>query len=443
MKRVAVVVVAAVTALSACNRTAPLSRARVTIKSPAAAAAVVAVEAALASLPGQRGLRSVVCGRSGVVDVNAGSAAGADLAAAVQKALGPLPLKVAGGEVFPDVRALPDEVVVFAVRGADPFVARDFVDDELAGPLSKVEGVVAVKVLGGRQQRQVRVDLERMLARDVSLPELAAAAGGGASLETTVIRDPDAVKDAAPSMMKMALPPPGPNAIRLIDVATVGLASAGEPLRRDGAVEVRVLGAPGSRAAVIKAALAVIRPAGVDVAALDEDSIEGAGVVVVGASAEQLQQVQLALLSVPGVRLADAPVRVRVVVDEARARQLSVHPDDVERVASIAAGDGLVLMRNTENVVLRLDRAITGELVGQLVVARTAAGPVRVLDVARIELDPGRSDRVDGKPAQRLHVVFDVGVRKNALAALDQRLRALSGVQAVIERDDVGAGLCP
>jgi multidrug efflux pump subunit AcrB len=153
--------------------------------------------------------------------------------------------------------------------------------------------------------------------------------------------------------------------------------------------------------------------------------------------------VQRIALSIPGVRLADLPTSVRVVVDAARVQQLGVRPEAVARTIRIAADDGFVLVRNTENVVLRLERAMGIELLGQLTVARTLAGPVRLSDVAAIESAPGRSDRLDGKPVQRLRVLFDVGVRKNALASLERELRGLKGVQALIERDDVGAGVCP
>ncbi|MDP2342422.1 MAG: efflux RND transporter permease subunit [Deltaproteobacteria bacterium] len=429
---------ALVVALS-CNRGAPMSHVRIGLKGTDAQVAVAVVERAVESVAGKASVRTVACSDAAVVSVSMG-AGNADVAAAaaVNEALAKVAMPP---HVTVDVRAVADEIVVFAVRGPDPFVARKFVDAQLKGALSSVAGVVVVKVVGGKQEKQVRVDLERLMARDLTLSEVAAAAGGGASLEATVVRDPDAAPNDG--MMKAVLPPPGPNAVLLTDVASVGLASAGEPLRRDGAVEVRVLGSAAARVAVLKAALGVSAPEGITVSALDDDSIEGVDVVVVDGTAAQLQDVQRAALSIPGVRLADEPYSVRVVVDTVRAALIGVHVHDVERVAAMAAGDGLVLLRNTENVVVRLDRAMGPELLGQLVVARTPAGPVRLGDVARIESSAPRSDRLDGKPLARVRVLFDVGVRKIALASLERELRALKGVQASIERDDVGAGICP
>ncbi len=429
------VVVVVVVALCSCQRAPPMTRVRVSLEGDGATAAVVVVEGAVSSLAGSRSVRSVACADAAVVEVNAGP----DAAAAVKDALAKVKLPA---DVFVDVRTVEDEVVVLAVRGSDPFVARTFVDAQLATPLSKVAGVVGVKVLGGRRERQVRVDLERMLARDVSLPELAQAAGGGASLEATIVRDQGS-PPAEPTMTKGAEPTPSSAAVKLVDVATIGPASAGEPLRRDGAVSVRVLGAAGARAAVIKAAAAVARPAGIDVAALDDDSVESADLILIDATPEQVLQAQRTVLGIPGVHLAENPSSLQVIVDEKRALELGVSSNDVARVAAIAAGDGFVLVRNTENVVLRLERAVPLELMGQLIVARSAAGPVRLLDVARIETRPARSDRLDGKAVQRLRLSFDVGVRKRALAALDQELRSLKGVRALIERDDIGAGVCP
>lgn len=416
-----------------------MSHVRIGLKGTDAQVAVAVVERAVESVAGKASVRTVACSDAAVVSVSMG-AGNADVAAAaaVNEALAKVAMPP---HVTVDVRAVADEIVVFAVRGPDPFVARKFVDAQLKGALSSVAGVVVVKVVGGKQEKQVRVDLERLMARDLTLSEVAAAAGGGASLEATVVRDPDAAPNDG--MMKAVLPPPGPNAVLLTDVASVGLASAGEPLRRDGAVEVRVLGSAAARVAVLKAALGVSAPEGITVSALDDDSIEGVDVVVVDGTAAQLQDVQRAALSIPGVRLADEPYSVRVVVDTVRAALIGVHVHDVERVAAMAAGDGLVLLRNTENVVVRLDRAMGPELLGQLVVARTPAGPVRLGDVARIESSAPRSDRLDGKPLARVRVLFDVGVRKIALASLERELRALKGVQASIERDDVGAGICP
>ena len=60
-----------------------------------------------------------------------------------------------------------------------------------------------------------------------------------------------------------------------------------------------------------------------------------------------------------------------------------------------------MLVRNTENIPLRFDRALPAELAGQLVLASSAAGPVRLLDVATVMSAPARSDRLDGQSLRR------------------------------------------
>lgn len=428
-------------ALSACHAKVPGQRLRVTLKGDKASAAVVVVEQALRTLAGvgaAGSLRSVGCVDDAIVALSMPAQKDVEATTAIKEAIR---MTSTPGHVSVEVSAVNDAVVVFAVRAPDAVSARTFVDAQLIAPIAQVPGVVDVQVLGGRQERQVRVDLEKMMALDVSLPEVAQAAGGGSSLLATIVRD-GGVAPVLSSEKGVGMPPSAA-AVMLIDIASIGVASAGEPLRRDGAVEVRVYGNPSARGAVIAAALGVQRPGGIEVSPLDDDSVEGVDVLVFAATAASVAEVHALLLDVPGVRLPDLPQRVRVTIDEERARQLGVRASDVAQVKAIAAGDGFVLIRNTENVVLRLDRAVSVELMGQLVVSRTAAGPVRLLDVARIESVSGREDRLDGQPVQRLHVVFDVGVRKVALAALDQRLRSLAGVRAIVERDDVGAGVCP
>ena len=60
---------------------------------------------------------------------------------------------------------------------------------------------------------------------------------------------------------------------------------------------------------------------------------------------------------------------------------------------------------------------------------------MRLFDVATLSLVPARRERLNGQPASRLALTLAVGVRKNALASLDERLRPFAGV--VVDRRGV------
>ncbi len=479
MKRVVVVsaVVAAVlgvVALGGCPRGAPLTRARValienTARLPGTAlpassssdggsdvmAAAVAVERAVADARINRiktsgSVHTAFCGSTAV--------APGSLAAGHQKGGGAVVVVVDGIDgpaldgvlakagLAPNISAttetLDDDVAVLAVRSADPFVARDFVDRALRPALSAVKDVTRVDVVGGKRQRQVLIDLRKMLAVDLTISEILFVAGGGTSLEATVAKS--SVPPQSEPMIKAALASPQPGELRVMlsDVADIGLFPVGEPLRRDGAVEVRVSGPPSARDAVLAAALKIEGPAGLEVAPLDDDSVEGVDVIVAGTPAE-VDDLRRELLAIPGVRFGEEAQALHIEVDADRAQKLSVSPFAAAAVVDVAvAPGGHVLLRNTENVAVRLKGEVPPELLMQLVVARTAAGPVRLLDVATLVATPARADRLDGQPAQRVRVLFDVGVRKNALAAVEQAV-ARRGKKAILERRDVARGVCP
>jgi len=426
----------------------PMGRVAVSVHAndvAAAAAALTVLEAAV-RLPGIANVRTTSNGRDGVVIIEGSDVAALTVAlgSAVAAARPRLPK-----DVDVDVARVDDDVAVFAVRGKDVFAARDWVEGSLRPALAVMPGVTGVVVSGGLREKQVQVDLARMLAKDVTLVDVLRAAGGGASLETTIVKSvlpASAPPPPPPSMMKMAERPPQEGEVRVLlpEVADIGLLPVGEAGRRDGGIEVRVLGSIAHTVvadpkAVIAAGLAVPLPAGIEMTLLDDSSVEGVDIIVVvaGGSGEALQR---ELLDVPGVRLLPPRQTLSVEVDAVRAALLGVDAAEVNKVVD-AALRGHTLVRNTENVVLRLKSEPSPELLLQLVVGTTKGAPVRLSDVATVNAEPTCSDRIDGKPALRLRVVFDVGVRKNALTSVISAV-SFSRLPASIEPTDPAAALC-
>ena len=415
----AVVVVAVGVSVGCKGSGAPMSRTRVVIDG-AGDKDVAVVEAAVSAVAGVNRVRSVVCADHAVVVVDGG-----DVGEAVRGAQAKLSAQQA-----PQVTQEANEIVVFRVGGADAFAARVAVDKLLRPALSTVPGIKSIAVRGGKTGRRVELDLASLLLRDVTVGEAVAVVGGPASLETMVVKTVTPQPESL-SMQKAALPPAQPGDVKLTDVARVGTLPVGEPLRRDGAVEVRVFG-DAARAAVVDAANGVVFTDGVVLAVIDDDNVEEVDVIVPAAVSKD--DVHRAIAAIPGVRVKDDDTALAIVVDDARVRALGVDKDAVDRVVAVAKG-GLTVMRNTENVVVVLQGPPSVELLSQLVVSRTPAGPVRLFDVATLSLVPARRERLNGQPASRLALTLAVGVRKNALASLDERLRPFAGV--VVDRRGV------
>jgi multidrug efflux pump subunit AcrB len=398
-------------------------------------AAADLVEHAVSGIPLVTQVRSARCGDGAVVVVKGATVEAVHGAVtAVQSQLPP--------GSFPLVGRIDDDVAVFAVRAKDPFAARDVAERALRPALSAVPGVSVVDVRGGKRSPQVQLDLARLVAHDVTVLEVLRAVGGASSLEATVVKSvlpPGAVR-APPSLTKAAPAPPVEGEVRVLlpEVATVGLLPVGEPLRRDGAVEVRVKGAA-ARDAVVAAVKGVALGDGVTVAALDDDSVEGVDVVVAGGDVVSLQR---ELLAIPGVRLLAPRTALRVDVDAEKAKALGVSLDDVAALVDVVRR-GRVVLRNTENVTVTLAGEVAPELLSQLVVQRTPQGALRLLDVATVSVAPSSEDRLDGRPATRLRVQLDVGVRKNALAAIHQALQRHPELNTAVEDAGLADAVCP
>jgi multidrug efflux pump subunit AcrB len=386
----------------------------VVIEVDGAAAAVDAVYAAASALPDVVQVHATTCRGRGHVSV---SGVATDVVAAAVAGLA-LP---DGGRAT--VQSPAAEVAVFVVKGADPFATRAVVDAELLPRLARVPGVERVFVQGGDRDEEVHVDLARLIAAGVTLPEVIQAAGGAASLESVIVKS---VKPAtstpeteAPSMMKAAPPPPVEGEVRVLlkDVADIGSFPVGPPLRRDGGLEVRVYGSA-DRAAVVAAA--VVDDKGVSVAILDDDSVEAVDVVInAKADVDALRRTFAAL---PGVTIVELPTVVDVVIDEARAQKLGVPLTNIRTVVA-AATSGTTLVRNTKNVTLRVETP-SAELLSQLELQNGA----RLYDVATVQMVPAIArERVNRDDAVRLRLHFGVGVRKNALAAIERTTRSAGG----------------
>lgn len=388
----------------------------VVIEVDGAAAAVDAVFAAASALPDVVQVHATTCRGRGHVSV---SGVATDVVAAAVAGLA-LP---DGGRAT--VQSPAAEVAVFVVKGADPFATRAVVDAELLPRLARVPGVERVFVQGGDRDEEVHVDLARLIAAGVTLPEVIQAAGGAASLESVIVKS---VKPAstttsepepAPSLVKAAPPPPVPGEVRvtLKDVADIGSFPVGPPLRRDGGIEVRVYGSA-DRAAVLAAA--VVDDKGVSVAVLDDDSVEAVDVVL-NAKAD-IDALRRTFAALPGVTIVELPTVVDVVIDEARAQKLGVPLTNIRTVVA-AATTGTTLVRNTKNVTLRVETP-SAELLSQLELQNGA----RLYDVATVQMVPAIArERVNRDEAVRLRLHFGVGVRKNALAAIERTTRSVGG----------------
>ncbi len=420
--------------------------------------AIVVVESAVARVAGVVSVRSVACATGGavIIDQQADSSVGATAihdaltAVAAQLPVGISPLRV---------NALTDDVRLLSVRGGDVFAVRAFVDSELLPAIKSVGGVAEVLVSGGRRERKLRIDPERLLAANVSLPEVLTAIRTASDLDKTVIKTG-----------------PGGLKIMLRDVSILETSSANEPVRKDGGIEVRVRGAPSSRGGIDKAIASVTVPAGFFVAVLDEDSVEVVTVLVSRNTGDLRQQgdpviaaaadsavdaafadVAAAALAIPGVHTFRRGRHLQLTLDRQRLDALGLTPAERSGLADVSAvgTSGLELSSRHGPLRVLLGTAATPEA---LLATRVAPhrrdgvdGDVRLFDVARAAyVEEQRNERVDLRPARRLRLSFDAGVRKRALADLDSRLEAIRGARPGIgirvERDSDTAPLdavCP
>ena len=418
----------------------------------AAPLGVAVVERALSSMTGLRHQRSVSCTAGGAVLVHVDDSD--DPAALVHAAIvahqGALP---AGADPI-SVTAIDDDLLLVSVRADDVFAARAFVDATLVPVLRNVTGVTSVVVSGGRMERQLRLDPERLLATDVSLPEVLAAARMASDLDKVEVKRL-----------------PGNVAILLRDVARVEWAPAGERVRKDGGIEVRVRGHRRATGPATRALLAVAPPAGTNVAVLDDDSVEvvtvlvsrqgpaseadGSAVVAANAAVEAaFADVAAAALGVPGVHTFRRSRTVSLTLDRARLVAQGLSPGEIATISETAtvATSGLMLPTAEGPLRVVIATASTPEALMRTRVATRADGAaVRLFDIARASLvDEQRHDRVDQHNARRLRLSFDAGVRQRALAELETRLAAIAtarpGISVVVERDRDTApldGLCP
>jgi len=372
-----------------------------------AAAAAAAEDALAAPELASGGLRSSSCPRAGLVllstsapAVNAVAHARTALDAA--RAAGRLP----AGVVL-DVTARSEVIAHFAVRGPDPFAARDAVDTTLLPALRSITGADALEVHGGRRERRVALDPERLLATDVALPEVLAAIRASPSLDGVVVK-------TAPL-------------VRLADVAAVGASPSGEALRRDGALEVIVRGSRRARRSMLDVPQRIALPTGVTVVALDDASDEAVAVRVRGGDEAAVDELRRALLAIPGARPTTPTATASLAVDKAAARARGIDPVAAAPLVRMA-DDGVVLDHPPGPVRVVVARAATPEALLSLIVARRPAdqgGPVRLFDLARVTNGLAeRRDRLDRHPAVRVGLRFDVGARKAALKDIDAAVAA-------------------
>lgn len=461
MKRLALSLSAASVLLAGCPQlralVSPSSSSRVIVALDAGEAesvgkALAVVERAVVGVPGVVHVRSVGCttGGAAIIEGSANATAVHAAVSAVAQALPPgiSPLRV--DTIAADVRVL-------SVRAADPFAARAFVDTSLL-PALQALGDVGVVVSGARREKQVRIDPERLLAADVALPEVLTTIRTASDLDKAVIKSS----------------PLG--TIRLRDVAVIDTGSAGEPLRKDGGVQVRVRG-NASRGSAIDAAIATAPlPTGVSVATLDADSVEVVTILVSREGAPQQQpdpvvvaaadsavdaawaDVAAAALAIPGVHTFRRGRHLQLTLDRQRVEALGLNSSERQGLADVAsiATTGLQLTtRGGGSMRVLLGTAATPEALLSTRVATRRTGttttPVRLFDVARAAfVEEQRLERVDGRSARRLRLSLDAGVRKVALADLDTRLAAIRaarpGIAVTVERDGDTAPLdvvCP
>ena len=420
--------------------------------------AVVVVEGAVAKVKGVRSVRSVGCASGGVVVVE--GAAGADPVTAVHEALSAQAAALPVGISPLRVTGLAHDVRLLSVRGADPFTARAFVDTQLLAALKAVPGVSDVIVSGGRRERQLRIDPERLLAADISLPEVLTSIRTASDLDKTVIK---LTADGARILLR--------------DVSVTETGSAGEPVRKDGGVEVRIRGDHNSGGEIDDVIEAVDVPGTLFVASLDADSVEVVTLLVSRDSGDLQQQqgdpvvaaaadnavdaaysdVAAAALGIPGVHTFRRGRSLQLTLDRKRLDALGLSSGERAALADVTAiaTSGLVIETRQGPLRVLLGTAATPEALLSTRVASRRVGidtvPVRLFDVARAAfIEEQRSERVDLRPARRLRLSFDVGVRKPALADLDTRLAAIRqarpGISILVERDDDTAPLdaiCP
>jgi hypothetical protein len=388
------------------------------------AAAAAVVEAALATPElSSGGLRASTCARGGAVVLST-SAPAVSAVAHARAALQAPQAAQKLGSVTVEIAARSEVIADFAVRGPDPFSTRDAVDSVLLPALRSIAGADAFEVHGGRRERRVALDAERLLAADVALPEVLDALRTASSLEQAVVKTSPLV--------------------RLTDVADLGLAPAGETLRRDGALEVVVRGHRRARRSMIDAARRVTLPAGVTLVALDDASDEQIAVRVRGAA--DVDELRRALLSIPGARPVAPAAALHLALDKSGARARGLSPEVAGRLVR-AADDGIVVAAAGGPVRVVLAAATTPEALLSVVVARQGAavdgdggaGPVRLFDVARGATGVlERLDRLDRQSATRVRLRFDAGARKAALADVDAAIADWSSRHpqafAVVER---------
>lgn len=439
--------------------------ARVLLRVDAAEAAAVddvvrLGERAVAALPGVISVRTVACpvGAGLLVSLRQ-DAVGDDPARAALDAV-----EAARSEAPAEVRAMrlhsealaPDIAVIAVKRDAahpdtGAVALRQWTDTVLVPWLEQVPGVYAVAVSGGAVERQVQLDPERLLAAGVTVPEVLAAVASASSLDKAVVKSRGSLN------------------IRVGDVATVQETPAGEPLRRDGGIEVIVRGvaATGAIAAALRAATSATPPPGRAVL-LDADSVEVLHVLVSRKGGPLTAEVRAAVdaatddvaaaaLSVPGVHAFRRPRRLALTLDRRRLERAGFDArtlDDATRVSQVAT-TGLMVKTSGGEVRVVLGTVATPEALMRTTVGtrQTSSGPqpVRLFDVARATMvEEDRRDRVDYKEARRLRLSIDVGARATALRALDERLSAIAaarpGIDIRLERDREAAPLervCP
>lgn len=461
--RLPAVVISAAIAAGACTSSPQPTRVVVSLRAaeaPAVTAALNAIERAVATTPGLVAVRSVGCTTGGAVVVETATSVTSASAtqAAVHTALSAIASTLPPGVSDVKVQALGDDVRLLSVRADDPFVARRFVDDSLLPAIRAISGVVEVRISGGRREPQLAIDPERLLAADVSLPEVLTTLRTASDLDKAVIKSSPA------------------GVVHLRDVATQQDASAAEPLRKDGGVEVRIRGALSSTGAVDAAIAAVPVPRGIAVKSLDNDSVEVVTVLVARDARGQAQgndpaadavadgavdaafaDVAAAALSIPGIHTFRRGRSLQLTLDPQRVAALGLGTPERRALADVTAlaTDGLVVPTKTGPVRALLGAAATPEALLRTRVAtrKTADGTdgVALFDVARAAfVEEQRHERLDFRPARRLRLSFDAGVRKPALAELDTRIAAIQqarpGLVVVVERDHDTAPLdavCP
>jgi len=435
---------------------APVDEPRALVRFPASEAAAVpvaliAVERA-AHAAGAARVRAVGCSDAGAVLLT--GAGSADLVAAVHARLSAADAGLPAGAGPTEVRSVSPDLLVLSVRGDDVFAARAYVDAVLEPALRAVPGVHEVQVTGGRMERRLRLDPERLLAADLSIPEVLAAVRLASSLEKAVVK---------------ALP--GGGAIKLADVATIERAPTGERARKDGGVEVRVRGHHAGARAAREVARTATPPVGTSVHLLDDDSVEVFTVLVgrqgqapttpdearaVAAAVDgAFADVTVAALSVPGVHTYRRGRALSLTLDRERATRRGLSGRDLATLTDVAAvvGSGLRLAAKDGPITVVLAAVTTPEalLRTRVTSARPGQPALRLFDVARATLaEEQRRDRLHGHDARRLRLSFDAGVRQRALDELERRIATVAaarpGVVVSVERDHDTATLdavCP